>query len=317
MTALLWGISEEEPLAAVRWELERLGFSYLLIDQRTQCSWKPENGPAQIIVDGVALDLKNLSSYYVRPHDCSRLSPENRGIRERANEVQFEQTFLSWLDRTDATVINRPSAMLANSSKPFQLQWIHKLGFATPRTLVTTCRAEAMSFWNRHGSVIYKSVSGIRSRVSRLRQEDMDRLADVVHCPTQFQEYIPGEDYRVHVVENRVFASRIRCEADDYRYANRFNTPPTIFATTLPAEIRKRCVEMVSSMGLKLAGVDLRLSSSGVWYCFEVNPSPAFSYYESLTGQPIAQAIAELLGRGDCFAAKTQVSRVYPNNVSM
>ena len=30
-------------------------------------------------------------------------------------------------------------------------------------------------------------------------------------------------------------------------------------------------------------------------YCFEVNPSPAFSYDEAHTGQPIAQAIARYL----------------------
>jgi hypothetical protein len=30
-------------------------------------------------------------------------------------------------------------------------------------------------------------------------------------------------------------------------------------------------------------------------YCFEVNPSPAFSHYESQTGQPISRAVADYL----------------------
>jgi D-alanine-D-alanine ligase-like ATP-grasp enzyme len=36
-------------------------------------------------------------------------------------------------------------------------------------------------------------------------------------------------------------------------------------------------------------------TEDGRWYCFEVNPSPGFSYFENLTGQPIAKAIATYL----------------------
>ena len=39
----------------------------------------------------------------------------------------------------------------------------------------------------------------------------------------------------------------------------------------------------------------LKLTPDQQVYCFEVNPSPAFSYYEAHTGQPIAQAIARYL----------------------
>jgi glutathione synthase/RimK-type ligase-like ATP-grasp enzyme len=52
---------------------------------------------------------------------------------------------------------------------------------------------------------------------------------------------------------------------------------------------------MVRGMRLTVAGVDLRWAPGGAWYCFEVNPSPAFSYFAQATGQPIARAIARLL----------------------
>jgi hypothetical protein len=52
-------------------------------------------------------------------------------------------------------------------------------------------------------------------------------------------------------------------------------------------------------MDLPLAGIDLRRSRvDGEWYCFEVNPSPGFSYYEEATGLPIGAAIARLLMAG-------------------
>jgi glutathione synthase/RimK-type ligase-like ATP-grasp enzyme len=48
-----------------------------------------------------------------------------------------------------------------------------------------------------------------------------------------------------------------------------------------------------------MAGIDLRFTRDGEVYCFEVNPSPVYSYYEARTGQAIASAVAEyLMGRG-------------------
>jgi glutathione synthase/RimK-type ligase-like ATP-grasp enzyme len=47
---------------------------------------------------------------------------------------------------------------------------------------------------------------------------------------------------------------------------------------------------------LPFAGIDLRRrGGDGAWVCFEVNPSPGFSFYESRTGQPIARAVARYL----------------------
>jgi hypothetical protein len=70
-------------------------------------------------------------------------------------------------------------------------------------------------------------------------------------------------------------------------------------ATQLPAQLAERCRAMALGMGLAVAGIDLRRTPEGRWVCFEVNPSPAFVYYEEATGQPIGQAIAQLLLAAD------------------
>ena len=49
------------------------------------------------------------------------------------------------------------------------------------------------------------------------------------------------------------------------------------------------------TLGLHFAGIDLRRAPDGRWFCFEVNPSPGFTYYEAHTGQPIADAVASYL----------------------
>ena len=50
-------------------------------------------------------------------------------------------------------------------------------------------------------------------------------------------------------------------------------------------------------LGLELVGIDLLLTDAGEAYCFEINPSPAFSFFERHTDQPIARAIAMALTR--------------------
>jgi len=186
--------------------------------------------------------------------------------------------------------------MAANSSKPYQLRQIRGLGFEVPDTLVTTDPDAARDFWHRHGTVVYKSVSGIRSIVSRLQPEHAQRLASVTSCPTQFQQYVPGRDHRVHVVGDEIFASEIISEADDYRYPAHHNVE--IRSCRLPQVVEDRCRRLGAAVRLPVAGIDLRRTPEGDWYCFEVNPSPAFTYYESSTGQPIGNAVARLLADG-------------------
>jgi glutathione synthase/RimK-type ligase-like ATP-grasp enzyme len=164
-----------------------------------------------------------------------------------------------------------------------------------PETLVTTDPAAAIEFWERHGSVIYKSVSGVRSIVTRLGSEHHERMQDLAHCPTQFQEYIEGTDFRLHVVGDEVFGCEVSSTADDYRYPQRQGAEARVRSCSMPQDVADRCRRLAVALNLSVAGIDLRRTTSGRWYCFEANPSPGFSFYEEATGQPISKAVAELL----------------------
>jgi glutathione synthase/RimK-type ligase-like ATP-grasp enzyme len=97
----------------------------------------------------------------------------------------------------------------------------------------------------------------------------------------------------VHVVGDRLFACEIMCAADDYRYPD--VNPIDMRPFKLPPAIEERCFRVSRLLDLTLTGIDLRRSADDEWYCFEVNPSPAFTYFEQGTGQPIGRAIAQLL----------------------
>ena len=303
---LLWGTLTDTPLKMVHDELSERHAPVLLLDHRsvldTELDLSIDAGlHGRIRVAGEEWNLDEVTAAYVRPPD-PRSPPAVRQAGEGSivwqHALALDDALNGWLELTDALVVNRGSAMAANNCKPLQAMQIRSFGFETPDTLIATDADAVHAFWAEHGAVIYKSISGVRSIVARLTKAHMQRMDDLGSCPTQFQQYVPGVDYRVHVVGRRVFACRIECEADDYRYAARQGLPIAIEACTVPAECMERCRSLVASMGLLLAGIDLRLTPEGRWFCFEVNPSPAFSYYQSVAGQPIAAAVAHLLMQG-------------------
>ena len=77
--------------------------------------------------------------------------------------------------------------------------------------------------------------------------------------------------------------------------AGQNGTPAKLSPYDLEPDVAERCVQLAATLELPFAGVDLRLSPDGEVCCFEVNPSPAYSYYENHTGQPISTAVAALL----------------------
>lgn len=300
---LLWGLPEDDPLDAVFRALQRSGAPVVLVDQyevldsslRLRVTCEVEG---VLRVGSQEVRLEQISAAYIRPYDscgllCGRAAhPQSSTYR---HAIEFDACLRAWLEMTTACVVNPMRAMAGNNSKPFQTAQIQAMGFQIPETLVTTDPEAVRAFWECHGRVIYKSLSGVRSIVSQLSPAQMTRLDDITWCPTQFQQYVSGTDVRVHIVGDRLFACEILSDADDYRYAGRQGLSVGMRPCDLPSECASRCLELAKAMRLAVAGVDLRRTPDDQWYCFEVNPSPGFTYFQAQTGQAIDRAIAELL----------------------
>lgn len=303
---LLWGPPGDGPLAAVRAALGALGAPVFFLDQRRALETHAElhvgrQVEGHVSMEGQTLDLGDVTAAYLRPHDSRRLPEVRRagpGSAAWEHAARLEDLLFTWTELTAARVINRLSAMAPNGSKPFQALQIRAQGFRTPATLITTDPAEVRAFQARHGAVIYKSISGVRSIVSRLGPEHDARLEHVRWCPTQFQQHVPGIDHRVHVVGDNVFTARIRSTADDYRYASRRDGRTYLERGELPPDIAARCLQLARALDLPVAGIDLRRTPEGEWYCFEVNPSPGFTWFQEDTGDAIDAAVARLLCAG-------------------
>jgi hypothetical protein len=255
------------------------------------------------VVDGVLrlgrrhVALREVSAVYARLMDHRNI-PEYQRLdpaqQDRWSAV--DDALTTWVDVSPARVVNRSSAMASNGSKPYQAQLITRHGLLTPETLVTNDPEAAREFYSTRSRVVYKSASGARSIVQTMGPADLERLGRLRTCPVQFQVWVPGTDVRVHVVGTEVFATAITTTATDYRYATTQVDEPAHLAThALDDETAGRCVALTRGLGLEFAGIDLKITPDGEVYCFEVNPSPAYTYFSGQTKQPIAEALARHL----------------------
>ena len=171
-------------------------------------------------------------------------------------------------------------------------------GFSVPETIVTSDPAAVLDFRRRHGRIVYKSISGIRSVVHELTGRRIDDLERVRALPTQFQRLVTGVNVRVHVVGREVYACEVSSRTIDYRYSEGEDAAVAT-PVTLPDAVRARCVMLADELDLPLAGIDLLRDEDDQWWCFEVNPSPAYNCFEEPTGLPIARSLATWLAGRD------------------
>jgi glutathione synthase/RimK-type ligase-like ATP-grasp enzyme len=247
------------------------------------------------------LDVDELTGVYVRYLGLEGRSPPPNIEPTVVPAIYFEYDtgLMALLEDLHCVVVNRLAGGMSNNSKAYQALLVRQCGLLTPPTLVTNDVKAAHRFYEDHqGEVVYKSLSGIRSIVRRMEPGQLARLPLLRYGPAQFQSFIPGENIRVHTIGDQLFATRVHSAAVDYRYASREGRNVEMEPAILPPAIAESCLRVARQLGLLLTGIDLKATPDGEYYCFEVNPSPGFLYYEQHTGQPISTALADLLHHG-------------------
>jgi len=301
---LFCGILSETPIVMVRDHLDKIGVPYVIFNQRNFMNMdinfeiKDNLVFGLLNIGGKSYRLEDFQGVYTRLMDTQFL-PEIKNETINSSKRKYcravHDTLMQWYEITPARVVNRTAPMASNFSKPYQAQLIIKHEFAIPPTLITNVPELVFEFYQIHKQVIYKSISGTRSIVQTLNKEDLERLDHIRWCPTQFQKYVEGTNVRVHVVNKSVFATAVTTDTTDYRYAHQEGGDTELRAIEISDELAERCVKLSQALGLAFTGIDLKITPDDQIYCFEVNPSPAFTYYESETGQPIAEAVARYL----------------------
>lgn len=253
----------------------------------------------ELYIEGERIDIRNINAIYTRLSGSKikeNISEASKAEIEQERLIYFD-TFFEYID---AMVINRNKSQFPNSSKLYQSGIIKNYGFNIPNSIISNDINEVKEFIEakKDKGIIYKSASAERSKVQNFKKEDFDKLEFIKYCPHLFQECVHGADIRVHALATgETFACRIGSETSDYRY----DADRNVEIIDLPQKIKDACVKMTLDFGLYLSGIDLRITPDGEYYCFEVNPSPAFSWYEEITGMPISDAVAEMMINSDKY----------------
>ncbi len=304
MITLVCGLPQDEPIAMLTKVLQARQVEYRLLNPEKlgECVavfWQlSSDGPqGQIKLDSERIDINAIHSVYQRWVNIEDIYSKAEPVEKLEQAHSVMRALIDLFDILPVRMVNRRRPMMSNNSKPYQSLLIRKAGFDIPETLITNNPPALGDFVQRHRQVIYKSIGSTRSIVAHLDADHLHKIKQLPHLPTQFQRMIQGFNLRVHVVGRRVFATQILSPDTDYRYASQHGNYADFRAYELNNDLRKKCIALARLCGLNFAGIDLMVEPGKV-YCLEVNPSPAYTYYQNFTGQPIAEALADYLTSG-------------------
>ncbi|MDF2431382.1 MAG: hypothetical protein JWP44_1013 [Mucilaginibacter sp.] len=300
---ILMGIPSETPLRLLAEACAVKQIPYEFFNQRRQEHWTVEPD-YNLIGDSILgngdkrFRLNDCKGLYLRSMDHTEV-PEYASSQNKKTINEMYTRLYQVLDaETSCKVVNAPSVQMSNNSKPYQSLIIKKHGLDIPDMCITNNEDEARGFLAKYKSAIYKSISGTRSIVKQVDEKSMQSLHKIKYCPVQFQEYVSGFNVRVHVVGYHAIATKICSDAVDYRYAHSEGKTTELEPFKMSDDVAEKCISLAHSLHLPFAGIDLMITNDGRTICFEVNPSPGYSYYELNTGQLISHALADYIGQG-------------------
>ena len=302
---LLIGVPSEPPIRLVSGSLDKLGLDYYVWNGRDLQinSFEGVNldhgkiGGCLTLGD-FKLSVEKQAANYARPLaqiTNPKLHRETLGKDKLLQKVrELEYGMSGFLNTVDTLVINRPSKMWSNNAKLIQARYAIKHGFRVPRSHLAATKSSAREIVGKFGRAICKSQSGERSTVFEVVCDDFSGEDEVFPSPVLIQEYVTGIDVRVHVVGDSCLSCAVFSEETDYRYSS---SSRMAVVEDLGHEVQNACVALTKDLGLVFSGIDLRVADSGEIFCFEVNPSPGYSYFEYSCGLPIARELANLMAR--------------------
>ena len=302
---VIFSSAEDVHSLAVQAEIRKLGRDAVIVDLR---GYRANLDIEHVIGAGsreVSVCLKQLGVDTVdvtgvwwrrvsRPEPLDDLDEATNAFMQK----EIDTTLKGWL-LSIKNIINPVDRATQANHKLLQLHIAQESGFCIPQTLVTTRRESILRFRDRVGAIVCKPMNGhaqafIETRLVR-PDEDIDDQA-LSNCPTMFQEAIlGGDDLRVTVVDDAIFAARVQRPEGFTHIDWRSELNATFASVTLPLQVQDCIRRYMALMGLRYGAFDLRTDSEGRHVFLECNEAGQFLFVEIHGGLPISTAVATAL----------------------
>ena len=206
---------------------------------------------------------------------------------------------LRHLDDAGPVSLNGPDAIQRSRDKFSSLQELAAAGLPVPYTAITRHEDELPAAIAAVGGapVILKLREGTQG-VGVMKADSVVSAKSIIHAlwsleqSVLVQEFIAessGTDVRAFIVDGKVVGAMSR-RALDGDFRSNLHLGGRAARVTLSREMRDVSVASAEVFGLRVAGVDLLLSSRGPLVT-EVNPSPGLEGIEGITGLDVAKSI--------------------------
>jgi glutathione synthase/RimK-type ligase-like ATP-grasp enzyme len=272
-----------------------------------ESSYKMFLNGVELLVDNIDLVLRRDLS--LDDHNFSTNNFKQKYTVQQWNSFlngMFQKLSCPWINTLDST--NR------SEDRFTVMQFAKQSGFRIPDTIISNDGAELKRFYVEHnGQVISKVLNhhNIASTGNRysifshfVTKEDISLLDDLEPCPFIFQEMINRtREVRITLVGSELFATELdltdtkaplydihRIGVDNIRK----------YAISLPDEYKKKCIDLINSLGLTYGTIDLIQSIDDEYYFLEVNSVGDWYWIEKCTQQPITQAIVNMIKKNIC-----------------
>ncbi|MEC3905985.1 hypothetical protein VOI54_03035 [Tamlana sp. 2201CG12-4] len=250
-------------------------------------------------------DFVNFKSIWFR-----RTKPPNFPFANDNEKSFFTKDFRAFLNNLWASLkienwISHPKDIYNAENKLYQLKLAKKIGFTTPKTIVSTDKKEIEFFYREsNGQIIIKPLFGGRYYdegkpklvfTNKVKKEHILNNTDFVSFPMVFQEEIIKKyELRVTIVNGKVFTAKIDSQSSNITKLDWRKDRMKFTKYDLPNEISEKCKKIVGEMNLKFGAIDL-IKTESDYIFLEINPNGQWVWIENDTGLKISDEIINYL----------------------
>lgn len=234
-------------------------------------------------------------------------------VAECAHADGFERAF--W--------INRRAAASISDIKPNQLRAAQDSGLEVPPTLISNDPYEIRDFIRRHGSTIYKPLTGHtwgdggcvrRTYTAAVTLQDLPEDRYLKATPGIFQRKIDkafevrAQFFGSVCLAVRIESNSLRGGDVDWRLDQRSIT--RCAPIDVPLSIQDACRKLMGKLGLVSGGVDFIVSPDGSWCFLEINEAGQFLFIESWCAElKVLEAFCQFVESGEVDLGNLQRSQ--------